>query len=66
LASALEGAAVISDAKTASVDMKSIVLCGEPKRPEVRMRNRFVSDRKDMQPEDFGCRIGKCQQLWAE
>src|SRR5205823_4793913 len=66
LASALEGAAVISDAKTASADMKSIVLCGEPKRPEVRMRNRFISDRRDMQPEDFGRRIGRCQQLWAE
>src|SRR5205085_11768895 len=66
LASALEGAAVVSDTKTASADMKSIVLCGEPKRPEVRMRNRFISDRRDMQPEDFGRRIGRCQQLWAE
>src|SRR5256885_9530778 len=65
LASALGAAAVINDTKIASADMKSIVLCGEPKRPEVRMRNRFVSDR-DMQPEDFGRRIGRCQQLWAE
>jgi len=30
------------------------------------MRNRFISDRRDMQPEDFGRRIGRCQQLWAE
>src|SRR5256885_304102 len=66
LASALGAAAVINDTKIASADMKSIVLCGEPKRPEVRMRNRFVFDRRDMQPENFGRRSGACQQLWAE